>query len=232
MDDLERLFRRLVRNMRADYPAYLTSAFPVAELYQSIVPYRHNRSDLEIEVHEDYEHALTRLLAGERGYVTGDPAMQQGLATALAGTGGGALTYRTFAASLIEISPDAVRRIDAESARTPGRSTPTVSPAVRHASTTPVAILARGPCLFCGGDLPADRRITFCPHCGQNVTVKHCPACSADLEVSWKFCPTCGRGVEQDGDDDARRDDGIAGDGDGAMHESRIGAGVGVSTPP
>lgn len=195
--------------MRAEYPMYLTSAFPVAELYQSIVPYRHNRSDLEIQVHDDYEHALTRLLAGERGYVTGEPAMQQGLAAALAGDGGGALTYRTFAASLIEISADAIRRIDAEAARTPGRATPTVSPAVRHASTTPVPILARGPCLFCGGDLPSDRRITFCPHCGQNVTVKLCPACSADLDVGWKFCPTCGRGVEHDDDHPALAAGGI-----------------------
>ena len=77
MDDLDRLFRRLVQNMRAEYPAYLTSPFPVAELYQSVVPYRRNRTALEIEMNQDYEHALTRLLSGERSYVIGDPAMQE-----------------------------------------------------------------------------------------------------------------------------------------------------------
>src|SRR5271156_1962149 len=99
MDDLDRLFRQLVQNMRAEYPAYLTSPFPVAEIYQSIVPHRNNRVALEIEMHEEYEHALTRLLSGERGYVIGDPAMQEGLTAVLASTGG-AITYRAYAAAL------------------------------------------------------------------------------------------------------------------------------------
>jgi hypothetical protein len=202
MDDLDRLFRRLVQNMRAEYPAYLTSPFPVAELYQSVVPYRHNRTALEIEMHEDYELALTRLLSGERGYVISDPAMQDGLAAVLAsGNGASAITYRAFAAALIEVAPEAVQQLDEEQSRTGERPvTPTVSPAVRPKATTPVAIVPDGPCLFCGGDLPSGRPITFCPHCGQNVTVKLCPACSAELEVGWKYCPTCGRGVDSDKD--------------------------------
>jgi uncharacterized Zn finger protein (UPF0148 family) len=28
------------------------------------------------------------------------------------------------------------------------------------------------------------------------MTVTQCPACSAELEVGWKFCPTCGRRAE------------------------------------
>jgi hypothetical protein len=205
MDDLDRLFRRLVQNMRAEYPAYLTSPFPVAELYQSIVPYRRNRSALEIEVNEDYEVALTRLIAGERGYIVSDPAMQEALSAALT-KGSGAITYRAYAAALIELAPDAVRHLDEEQSRSGERPmTPTVSPAVRPKAVTPVPIIADGPCLFCGGSFPPGRPITFCPHCGQNVTVKLCPACSADLEVGWKFCPTCGRGVDRDEGD---RDEG------------------------
>jgi hypothetical protein len=197
MDDLDRLFRRLVQNMRAEYPAYLTSPFPVAELYQSVVPHRHNRTALEIEMHEEYEHALTRLLSGERGYVLGDPAMQDALAQVLT-AGTGAITYRAYAAALIEVAPDAVRQLDDDLTRTGGRSlTPTVSPEVRPKAAPPLAIIAYGPCLFCGGAFPPGRPITFCPHCGQNVTVKLCPACSAELEVGWKFCPTCGRGVDR-----------------------------------
>jgi RNA polymerase subunit RPABC4/transcription elongation factor Spt4 len=189
-DDLERLFRRLVINIRAEYPAYLTSPFPVAEVYQSVVPYRTNRTDLAIEMHEDYEMALGRLLSGERGYVQGDAAMQRAL------SGDTKISYRNFAASLIEISPDAVQRLD-ETMRRSGRpTTPTVSPVASPRAAAPTTIVASGPCGFCGGALPEGRRITFCPYCGQNVTVKLCPACSAELEVDWSFCPVCGREVE------------------------------------
>jgi hypothetical protein len=50
-------------------------------------------------------------------------------------------------------------------------------------------------CRYCGGALPEGRKIVFCPHCGHNLTVQHCPACNAELEVGWNFCITCGRGV-------------------------------------
>jgi hypothetical protein len=193
-DDLDRLFRRLVVNIRAEYPQYLTSPFPVAEVYQSVVPYRTNRNELGIEMHEDYELALTRLLAGEREYVSGDATMRQ----ALSGSSNGSskISYRNYAASLIEISAEAVTRLD-ESMRRSGRPiTPTVSPVASARAMAPTTIVASGPCAFCGGALPDGRRITFCPYCGQNVTVKLCPACSAELEVDWSFCPVCGREVE------------------------------------
>ncbi|MDB4877114.1 MAG: Double zinc ribbon [Gemmatimonadetes bacterium] len=48
-------------------------------------------------------------------------------------------------------------------------------------------------CRACDEVLPPGRPITFCPHCGQNVTTMNCPACGSELEVGWKFCPTCGR---------------------------------------
>ena len=54
-------------------------------------------------------------------------------------------------------------------------------------------IMGGGPCPYCGGALPDGRRITFCPHCGHNLTVQYCPACSTELEPEWKFCTTCGR---------------------------------------
>jgi len=48
-------------------------------------------------------------------------------------------------------------------------------------------------CRSCNEALPPGRAITFCPHCGQNLTTMHCPACGAELELGWKFCPSCGR---------------------------------------
>jgi len=50
-------------------------------------------------------------------------------------------------------------------------------------------------CPHCKGELPAGRPINFCPHCGQDLTMRHCPACGSELEHEWKFCVTCGRAV-------------------------------------
>jgi hypothetical protein len=55
-------------------------------------------------------------------------------------------------------------------------------------------------CHFCGGTLPSGRALRFCPYCGLDLTVRHCPACSTELERNWRFCVTCGRQA-----DDAER---------------------------
>ena len=74
MDDLDRLFQRLVHNIRNGHAEYLSVPFTVQELYDTLVPYRHYRRDLGIETNQDYEAAVTRLLAGEKGYVRADKA--------------------------------------------------------------------------------------------------------------------------------------------------------------
>lgn len=51
------------------------------------------------------------------------------------------------------------------------------------------------PCPYCTGALPGGRGVTFCPHCGMNVTIAQCPACSSEVEAGWNFCVTCGRDV-------------------------------------
>jgi len=56
---------------------------------------------------------------------------------------------------------------------------------------------AAGPrCSFCGGRLPANRTVNFCPHCGQNQTFTRCPECQAEIELGWKHCITCGHQME------------------------------------
>jgi hypothetical protein len=54
-----------------------------------------------------------------------------------------------------------------------------------------------GSCRYCTSSLPEGRQITYCPHCGQDLTVQQCQACSTELELGWKFCTTCGRSVGQ-----------------------------------
>jgi hypothetical protein len=51
-------------------------------------------------------------------------------------------------------------------------------------------------CRYCGGRLPDGRVLTFCPHCGLDLTKRQCPACSTEMEMGWRFCVTCGRGAD------------------------------------
>ena len=57
------------------------------------------------------------------------------------------------------------------------------------------ALTATAPCPYCGAALPVGRTVLFCPHCGQNVGVVHCPTCGTELDVGWQWCITCGQKV-------------------------------------
>lgn len=67
-------------------------------------------------------------------------------------------------------------------------------------SIAPVAprIATHCDCHYCGSALPRGRTVTFCPYCGQDLTIRQCPACSADLDIGWHFCVSCGRRAEED----------------------------------
>ncbi|MFL5560566.1 MAG: zinc ribbon domain-containing protein [Gemmatimonadaceae bacterium] len=237
MDELDRLYRLLVDAIRAQQPELLTRPFEVADIYQSIMPYRLHRRALGMETNSDYEMTLLRLLSGERGYVIGDEEMQDALRRELATPNPDPGAFRPFAQSHVALAADALRRLEQGNfSAAPGRgmptpaATPTVAPRVAAAAAAPLppmppvvpaapapmrspvtnpslqqtmsapprsttAEALGGRCRYCSGALPAGRRLTFCPHCGQNLTVQHCPACNTELEVGWKFCTTCGRGV-------------------------------------
>lgn len=252
MDDLDRLLQRLVQRVRAEYAEYMNRPFEVSELYQNIVPYRHHRRELGIETNQDYELALLRLLAGERGYLMGEASMQDAVKRELASPNPNTALFREFAAARVSLSPEAARRYEqliasdgkpddvrTVSAASPPKPAPPPSrpapsapppqpspgmtamaspPSPPRAPTPPPAeyyaappvsergagsssrvpastTVATGSCRYCGGSLPQGRRVTFCPHCGQNLAVQRCPACSTELELGWKFCTTCGRAV-------------------------------------
>jgi hypothetical protein len=134
MDELDRLFRRLVQNIRNGYPEYLSRPFEVSELYQTLIPYRHNRRELEIDTNQDYEMAICRLLAGERGYAGGDEAMQQAIRDEIQSPNPNTGIFREFAASRVQLVPEAVRRFEQSAsadaiAREPTLATPPTPPA-------------------------------------------------------------------------------------------------------
>jgi double zinc ribbon protein len=237
MDSLDRMYRHLVRVVRARYPQYLTQPFDVAELHQNILPYRHHRRELGLETNEDYEIALTELLSGARDYLLVDDRMRDALRAELASTNPDPSAFKQFATATVALSPTAMRSLaigpDEDAPRLSAASPmagPTAERPVERAAEltarasaavaapekplTPPPINAMPPstpapepaitprplvpqagerCRSCNEVLPAGRAITFCPHCGQNVTTTNCPACGSELEVGWKFCPTCGR---------------------------------------
>lgn len=212
MDAVERMYRHLVRTVRSRFPQYLTQPFIVADLYQTVLPYRLHRRELGLESNEDYEITLTELLSGARDYLIVDDQMRDALRAELATTNPDPTAFKQFAAANVSLSPTALRGLEAgpSDATTPQRPTLVPTPAVR--STAPSSIEAprttrtpTGPrvvvpqngerCTACNEELPPGRPITFCPHCGNDLTTLNCLACGSELEVGWKFCPTCGRPV-------------------------------------
>ena len=113
MDDLDRVFHRLVSNIRHRHSEYLTLPFTVQELYETLIPYRHHRRELGIETNQDYEIAVTRLLSGERDYLLADQAMRDKLQTELASPHMDPGAFREFSESKVSLAPEALRRIRA-----------------------------------------------------------------------------------------------------------------------
>lgn len=247
MDDLDRLHRRLVHNIRMTRPEYLKIPFTVRELYEQLVPYRHNRRELAIETNDDYETAVARLLSGERGYVQSEPAMQDALRKELESPTGDPGAFKDYGDTTITLAPvseaihtpvpgiaqaamaspgpahapttsasDAtpasipIERVAPASDRAEERPSDRVhaaydamapAAAIPSAPVTPVPTLLSSlsqidvptGCRFCGGTLPEGREANFCPHCGENLRTKRCPACGTEMDTSWNFCVSCGR---------------------------------------
>ncbi len=138
MDDLDRVFHRLVSNIRHHHSEYLTLPFTVQELYETLIPYRHHRRELGIETNQDYEIAMTRLLSGERDYLLADQAMRDKLQAELGSPHMDPGAFREFSESRVSLAPEALRRIRAltASAEPSAGATPAASASAGAASTT------------------------------------------------------------------------------------------------
>src|ERR1043165_1032150 len=143
MDDLDRVFHRLVSNIRHRHSEYLTLPFTVQELYETLIPYRHHRRELGIETNQDYEIAVSRLLSGERDYLLADQAMRDKLIAELQSGHGDPGAFREFATAKVSLAPEALRRIRALTAAGDGESTETApsssAPSPTINKTFPVA---------------------------------------------------------------------------------------------
>ena len=200
MDDLDRLFQRLVHNIRNGHAEYLSVPFTVQELYDTLVPYRHYRRDLGIDTNQNYEAAVTRLLSGEKGYIRADQAMQDRLKKELESPHADVGAFRDYAETRISLAPDALQKLGVAvpSQNAGGYAGSGNGDSGARGASTSFAVPGTATdviesCKFCGGTLPEGRKAVYCPHCGQNLAAKHCAGCGAELDPAWKFCVNCGR---------------------------------------
>ena len=217
-DDLDRLFERLVSVLADDAPGRLAVPFPAAEVYERLVPYRSNRSTLKVATHQDYEMAVLRLLAGERGYASLEPTeVRQALEREAAEQNPDTGLFRQFPDALLSLNRLAAERFlrgDRVYAP-PALALPPVGPESPEAvaddgddedvgkERAPLAGAAfelaeqsESPrqCPYCGETLPGSRKVNFCPQCGQPPSGElRCPACGGEVDVGWRYCVSCGR---------------------------------------
>jgi len=209
VDELDRLFGLLVAALARE--TRVAIPFAAAEIYERLVPYRSNRSHLNVATHQDYEMAVLRLLAGERGYVQLEPdsvreAMQREIAT----INPDPAYFRSFPEAQVMVNGRAAERVlIAERAYAPpagdeddlldttGENPIPAPPPVhqeRFRIARPAQGLSENQCEYCGGVLPSNRDVRFCPHCGQPQEGDlKCPACGSPVDVGWAYCLSCGK---------------------------------------
>jgi hypothetical protein len=239
-DELDRLFECLVEALSQD--ARLAVPFPAADLYERLVPYRSNRSRLKVATHQDYEMAVLRLLAGERGLVQLDPPdVREGMQREVTATNPDTAFFRNFPEARVIINRFAAERVlrgDAAGYAPPTAvrepEAETELDGVEQEEEEPISWTSENPippvlfstvdradvedapgfepnapafeladaedsvpprqCPYCGGSLPANRKVNFCPHCGQPPSGElKCPACGSEVDVGWAYCIGCGR---------------------------------------
>lgn len=203
---VQRFHEVLVESIRDEKPTYLTGTFTVAEIYQSLVPYRTHRNRLGLEMNGDYEDTLLRLLAGEGDFLLlqSEPVrdrIRKELDSRNPNTG----IYREFAAAEVRLNPERLPNgLDVapegepaeqaapesvESAAIEGNGRAAVREREPRGRAGPSASTA---CPECGEALPQRDNLQFCPFCGANTRVTPCRQCGEILERAWRFCVACG----------------------------------------
>jgi hypothetical protein len=109
VDDLDLIFRRLVLAARA--AGALERQVTVGELLDQFVPYAAARRDGGLETHDDYLHALMRMISGERSLLFGDDLMQDDLKAELETPNPDLTVVRTYAQTKLRISTAGVQSV-------------------------------------------------------------------------------------------------------------------------
>ena len=102
MDALDLLFRRLVLAARAS--GALERPVTVGEVLDDFVPYAAAKRDGQLDTHDDYLHALMRLISGERSLLFGDDLMQDDLKAELDSPNPDLVVLRTYMHTKLRVS--------------------------------------------------------------------------------------------------------------------------------
>jgi len=215
VDSLDRLYRRIADVLLREPGTAVT----VGDLYQHLVPYRTVRTELGFGELAEYEHALLRLLSGERDYLVVERAdvqeeFQRELRTPNPILG----VYRDYAEVAVYLNPYAPDpgALEDVTAPPPPRAAAAHAPAPVLTSAAAVEEAAAAlphveslrltdpepvpppprprlrACPGCRNALPQGREVRFCPFCGKALAPIPCPECSTMVEPDWRFCATCG----------------------------------------
>lgn len=150
------------------------------------------------------------------------PEVQEALAAEAAAVNPDPSAFHEYAAAAVRLDPRAVRNAlrgdtsheayaprrratdsepwksvfaPPEEADAPPPTPPPAPPAPPPASPSPrTGASAEAPtiCRNCGRTLPLNRKVVYCPFCGQQAGTPTCGQCGADLEPGWRFCVACG----------------------------------------
>ena len=201
MDALDRLYRRVSLALARDPGRALT----IGALYQEVVPYRLIRTELGFAELAEYEHALLRLLSGEREYLeTEQPEVAEEFRRELQAPNPILGIYRDYADVGVQPNPFAPQPGDLTAPPPVVVAVPAAPAPARVELPQPAEPAARAaepaipprprpkPCPGCRAALPVDRDARFCPFCGKCLVPVPCADCSAMMEPEWSFCATCG----------------------------------------
>lgn len=206
-DELDRLFRQLVRNLAELDPARVHGPVDVAELYQRLIPYRTHRTSLGLDTHEDYEMAVLRLLAGERGYALVEPAeAREALARELAAVNPDTGFFKQYGSAKVTFDPGHVRAAlgglpvaDEDVAAPEAAPAPEAEPtlelegeAVRESSGADAAESEPPP-----DGVPFALEEDSAPSVSPRIATAPCSFCGGELPMGRAviFCPHCGQNV-------------------------------------
>jgi hypothetical protein len=187
MTELERVAAALISQWRGEGGGD-AEPIGVGALLDRVLPYRVARRILGIDVNEDYEALMLRLLAEEEQLVHVTPADAAELAKATSGA-------RLPDLGVLQLLRSASITLDAAVLARLAGAAPSVPAAGSKWAAEPVAVPADpsgATCWSCVEALPRGRQVKFCPFCGADQRQPACAACGAQAERGWKHCPDCG----------------------------------------
>jgi len=209
MSELQRFAAAILAQWRSEGGGD-AAPIDVSVLLDRVLPYRMARRMLGIDISEDYEALMLRLLAEEGGFATITPSDAAELAREeLRAKLPELAVLQLLRSSSIVLNAsriDAAAAVDAapaaatapipplkESPWAPPPAPPAPAPAPAPAALPVVDdVTSADACWACFEPLPVGPNVKFCPFCGADQRQPTCNACGAAAQIGWKHCAECG----------------------------------------